>query len=385
MPDTTVIVRQDGTGDYTTISSAVAASNVSSGYYKIEIDDSNSYNESITFSPATGTATSSNYLWLTVSEANRHSGVAATSGHARVASGGSNNTFFINHDYGRIEYLQIDQLGTGRPVNFRANNLLMSRCIVKGTASVNGGVFVGPESTAAFIDNCLIQTCERGLYVNNSYVGAANVYVDQCTIVDSSGSANIYLYSVYGNALTTNFYNNGLAGVGSGADINLLNNDTHLIAHSGSHNAWDTDTTYFYSSTGSYTSSQDISSGGLTTTTTTANAMIVTDLTSGSENYTPVPATGAGSNLLLTNGTNRQGSEPDARQDFSTDIRGAARPTTAGKIDIGAFQITTAAGFKYWDGSAWADSTAVQYWNGSAWTDVTGIQYWNGSAWTDPS
>ena len=90
--------------------------------------------------------------------------------------------------------------------------------------------------------------------------------------------------------------------------------------------------------------------------------------------------------MLLGNGTNRIGSEPDSRQDFSTDIAGNPRVAKAGFVDIGAFQITEApAGFKYWDGSAWADSTAVQYWNGSAWTDVTGIQYWNGSAWTDPS
>ena len=49
------------------------------------------------------------------------------------------------------------------------------------------------------------------------------------------------------------------------------------------------------------------------------------------------------------------------------------------------FQIVKAPGFRYWDGSAFVDSTAVKYWDGSAWTDVTGVQYWDGSAWTDPS
>ena len=57
--------------------------------------------------------------------------------------------------------------------------------------------------------------------------------------------------------------------------------------------------------------------------------------------------------------------------------------TNDGRVRV--FQIVKAPGFKYWDGTAFVDSTAVQYWNGSAWTDVTGIQYWNGSAWTDPS
>ena len=49
------------------------------------------------------------------------------------------------------------------------------------------------------------------------------------------------------------------------------------------------------------------------------------------------------------------------------------------------FHMMKLPGFKYWDGSAFADSTAVQYWDGSAWTDVTGVKYWDGSAWADPS
>ena len=57
--------------------------------------------------------------------------------------------------------------------------------------------------------------------------------------------------------------------------------------------------------------------------------------------------------------------------------------TNDGRVRV--FQIVQAPGFKYWDGTAFVDSTAVQYWDGSAWVDVTGIQYWDGSAWTDPS
>lgn len=52
---------------------------------------------------------------------------------------------------------------------------------------------------------------------------------------------------------------------------------------------------------------------------------------------------------------------------------------------VRVFQIVKLPGFKYWDGTAFVDSTAVQYWDGSAWTDVTGVKYWDGSAWTDPS
>ena len=107
MADTTVTVRQDGTGDYTTISSAEAAGDVSSGYYKIEIDDSSTYNENVTIS-VTGTGSSSNYVWLTVSAGNRHAGIAASSGHARITGG-----LTVQEPYTRIEYLDIDAPSTG--------------------------------------------------------------------------------------------------------------------------------------------------------------------------------------------------------------------------------------------------------------------------------
>jgi hypothetical protein len=383
MADTTVTVRTDGTGDYTTITAAVAASDVSSGYYKIEIDDSSVYSAAVNLSPATGTPTSSNYMWLTVSDGNRHAGVAGT-GHASVNVAGT-QALQLSSDYARVEYLEIET-GSFNCIFVTADNVLISRCILHDSPYRG---FYTAASTSFSVDNSLIYGNARGLwsFTGNSITRTGNF--DYCTIVDNAGvnntETNVYLQANGSSGYQTlNFYNVALGG-GYAQDIVVGGSYTANVTHGGSNNAWDTDTSQFGSSTYSYTSSQDISSGGVTTTTTTANAMIVTDLTPGSENYTPVSATGAGSNLLLGNGSNRQGSEPDSRQDFSTDIRGKARPTTAGKIDIGAFQITTAAGFKYWDGSAWADSTAVQYWNGSAWTDVTGIQYWNGSAWTDPS
>jgi hypothetical protein len=100
---------------------------------------------------------------------------------------------------------------------------------------------------------------------------------------------------------------------------------------------------------------------------------------------TPQVATGGGSNALLGYAGNRIGSEPDSRQDFSTDIIGNPRTAKAGFIDVGPFQITAApAGFKYWNGTAWADSVSVKNWNGTAWVDVTAVKYWNGSTWADP-
>ena len=381
MADTTVSVKQDGTGDYTTIGSAVAAANVSSGYWKIEIQDSNTYNETVAIS--TASTTSSNYVWLTVASSHRHQGVSATSGHALLSS--SSYPLTLNSDYARVEYLEIFGTGTtALRVQNGCDNGLVSRCVMSTSSNANVA-YIFPIGTFS-MDNCVVH---GGTY-NTVQVYAANdvdLNIDFCTIVGGTdhalraeppGTNTLASRSdIYNTALdpsgNTSIITTGWSGSGNGS-----------WTHNGSHNAWDTDTSNFGSASGSYTNSQDISSGGVTTTTTTANAMIVTS-TTGNGNYTPVEATGSGSNLVLGNGTNRQGSEPDSRQDFSTDIRGAARPTSAGKIDIGAFQITTVPGFKYWNGSDFVDTTGVQYWNGSTWVDVTGIQYWNGSAWTDPS
>ena len=383
MPDTTVTVRKDGTGDYTTIVSAEAAANISTGYYKIEIDDSSEYSGPVVVN-VSGTPTINNYVWITVSEGNRHAGVAGT-GHARLRIGQFAAGVDLDSDYARLEYLEIDGAGNAASCAYiKQDNILVSRCIMHGAQRGMNWLM----STTSAIDNCLIYDNDIGIFTGTNTSINLIDNVDYCTIVDNAGSlaneTNIRWYMFRTNeTVTANLYNVVL-GDGNNQDMYVEYNSNRLTLN-GSHNAWDTDTSQLGSATNNLTNSQDISSGGVTTITTTANAYIVDDLSPGAENYTPVPATGAGSNLVLGNGVNRQGSEPDPRQDFSTDIRGAARPTSAGKIDIGAFQITTAAGFKYWDGSAWADSTAVQYWNGSAWTDVTGIQYWNGSAWTDPS
>jgi len=395
MPDTTVTIRKDGAGDYTTISSANAASDVSTGYYKMVVDDQGEYTSSINLTPNTGTATASNYVWLTVSEGNRHSGVAGT-GHARIVRG---PTLVILGDYSRLEYLELKgTAGGGQVVLVNGQNTLVSRCIIRSQSSITDyGIRVNasPGTRSAFVDNTLIYNVQyAGVdgIDNGSYSGS--IYCDFVTIAECGVGGGTYRHvglrvGVNTAGWSVNLYNCALAGNGV-YDYSAGNGFTATggwasITDAGSNNAWDNDDTWYAANSGSFSSSQTLS-GGLTTTTTTANAMIVTDLTTNTEDYTPVVATGAGSNLLLGTGVNRQGSEPDSRQDFSTDIAGNPRPTKAGSIDAGAFQITVAAaGFKYWTGSAWDDATNVQYWNGSAWTDVTAVQYWNGSAWTDPS
>lgn len=389
MADTTVTVRQDGTGDYTTIVSAMSAADISTGYYKIEIDDSNTYTENIGIS-ATGTATVDNYVWLTVSAGNRHSGVAANSGHARIV-GSFVYGLHVYTDFSRIEYLQINALANRQCIHINGNTeVLISRCLLLGPTTSDRAVY-GISNTAnvatkkLYVDNCVIS--------NTNYNGIRtaynqfHLYVDHCTIADNSissiYSSGVVLFTDTGGS-TVNLYNNILVDVPGysyiGSNLAGSSNGTTNITDSGSHNIYD-ETNRNSANNGSITDWVQATSISDTTSGSSVISVNETDLATLDytlTNLTVNPAAGSG--------TNRIGSEPDPRQDFSTDIAGNSRTTKAGYIDRGAYQVTVApAGFKYYNGSAWDDANGVQYYNGSAWVDVTGIQYWNGSAWTDPS
>ena len=389
MADTTVTVRQDGTGDYTTIASASAAANISSGYYKIEIDDSNTYTENVGISVGQ-TPTIDKYVWITVSAGNRHGGVAANSGHARIV-GSYLYGLNVYEDFTRIEYLQINAIPSRQCIFINGNtDVLVSRCLLLGPTGDSRSVYaISNTSNVAtkklYVDNCVISNSrDNGIRMAYNQI---HLYVDHCTIADNGTNGTYYggiAVFTDNSGSTVNLYNNILVDVPGysyiGSNLAGSSNGTTNITDSGSHNIYD-ETNRNSANNGSITDWVQATSISDTTSGSSVISVNETDLATLDytlTNLTVNPAAGSG--------TNRIGSEPDPRQDFSTDIAGNSRTTKAGYIDRGAYQVTVApASFKYWDGSAWADSTAVQYWNGSAWTDVTGIQYWNGSAWTDPS
>lgn len=379
MADTTVTVRQNGTGDYTTIASAETGANTSSGYYKIVIDDSNQYTESVTVS-GSSLSTSSNYIWITVSEGNRHDGVAGSG--ARVKKPTTQSVVFdVYEPYTRFEHLEVID---GYGFQVRGANCLISRCMVGGP-SANRNIS-DIQTGNLFVDNCAFYGATQTAIMSSN--GGSLLHIDHCTVQTGSTTANQNYAGIRhiasNSGKETNLYNTILvdtyAYAYSAGATSASASGTTNITDSGSNNTYDgvrANGLNQGSITGwiSVSSISDTSSGS---TTISVNETSYSTLDYTLTNLTVNPAAGAG--------TNRIGSEPDARQDFSTDIAGNARTTKAGYIDIGAYQVSAApAGFKYWDGAAWADSTAVQYYNGSAWVDVTGIQYWNGSAWTDPS
>lgn len=301
-------------------------------------------------------------------------------------------------DYTRIEYLQLNpgynHIGI---YTLDADGVLISRCLIIGsptstTQQASYGLYIQKTGDTSnhyetFIDNCVITATEDcGIF---HYADNAGLYVDYCVFANNVASqafvrqAGLKVVATTAGSITS-LYNTIIVdcltrSYSAGSSFTSLGGTTNVTDY-GSHNTYD--------ASASNTNNQ----GSITDW---VQATSISDTTSGSSVISVVETARQTLDYTLTNltvnpaaasGTNRIGSEPDSRQDFSIDIAGNPRTTKAGYIDRGAYQVTVApASIKYWDGAAWANSTAVQYWNGSAWTDVTGVQYWNGSAWTDPS
>jgi hypothetical protein len=361
-----------GGGDYTTIAAWETATNLNSGadIWKGEIADNSAYDESVVFD-VDGTSTTS-YVWLSTASANRHAGISGT-GHGRVTYTGTGNAALIASasDYLRISDLEVHRtaagMGTGDEgirVN-DADNALLQYLILwtDETSAINND---GVATESAFdntaktlsIDNCAIYGWNRA-GVNTRFMdGSGALNIDHCTIVyNGDGSlAHTAPTNYTGNLQcddaigTVSIYNNNFATMinldSATWDHNIANVPNTGGTLQGSHNAAEADANVedeqFTTNTAS--SWQFDASG--TTDSTAATAFIVTDFTGITTfDFTPVDDA---NNSLLDNGTDRQGSEPDSRQDFSIDLAGETRPTTG--VTIGAIQLasSSAAAPQYW-------------------------------------
>lgn len=351
----TVTVAKTGSPDYSTIQSAVDDCSVlidAGKWYKIEITDAVDYTEGVNINAAEiTTPTIDHYLWLTTSGAARHDGTR-NSGARIIPAGGSVAAINVLMNYTRVDWLEVFNNTTNAsqaPVFIQGgvNNVLFSHCFITGDTTNNKDALeLAGFNSPIYVDNCVISSgngnANQGLFLRGDTGGGdTDVYVDHCFIYGEY--AGIGSRSSTGNTLTWNLYNT--AGISPGNSYGFCDmdgsynraNSSATQVFTGTNNLAVTGTSI--QGTNSLTSGQ--TSASWTATTTATNAVIVTSTTSNSEDFTPVLATGGGVNELLENGTNRIGSEPDVRQDFSVDITGATRGAT--NVDIGAYQISASA------------------------------------------
>ena len=340
--------------DHTTISSAVSwfQSNHdfdTDGIGTISIEDNSEYNENVSISGIAGTVSATAYLKITVAEANRHSGVAGT-GHARVrGSSNGSHVFTVSQDYTVIEHLEIQQDSAGGSdegvrITGNIDDVLISKCIIwtDSAAGDTDGVYTGNWNASYSIDNCILYGWKRGGIHLQEYSGGATqtVNIDNCTLI-GCGNGGTDEGSIVsrdaGGGCTLNIYNTAsLDAVGGRDYLSYLGSPS---TWAGSHNA---DSDGSLTTVGITTNAQQ----NLTTSDTTQSTgsyFVVNSLTAGSEDFLLLDDSAG--NKAYGNATNRVGSEPDSRQDFSLDIAGNTRSTTSPSPDIGASEYTTGGAF----------------------------------------
>ncbi|MEL0098037.1 MAG: hypothetical protein VW907_00610 [Opitutae bacterium] len=412
------IVRTIGSGrDYSTIA-AWEAGNTTGGWdtstantdiWKGVIMDASAFDERVVISATTGTRSSSSYQWLTVDSSVRHAGVPGGTNYARLDSSTLRTAISIQDDYFRLSDLEIT--GTANDgggssilggVSVTANHVLIEKCMIwqKNGQSYNspadkeyyGITNMGSDSgDTIYIDNCLIFGWATAGVMDRDGA-AATFYIDYCTIClngdgdeEAGYTGNLGTSFSSTNNSTYNLYNNCFAGIGgpfhgqtrnTSVDWEIYNQGNSTGNYAGSYNGLTSSSLEEISSQNtSNTMSNWVYAAGGVTTSTASTAFIFTDLTfdanddPSSIDFTPV---NHANNALLSAGTNRIGSEPDSRQDFSVDLAGSTRSAT--NTDLGAITLVTSTvsdRFKFYSNNAWSGVKPMKYWNGTQWQTVS--------------
>lgn len=365
-------IQAGGGGDYTTVSAwESAAPSFGNDIWKGEIDDNSEYNENVAFGNA-GTPSSTSYYWLTGGASNRHAGVVGT-GHPRIR-GSTNGSHVIDVggvDWTRIEWLEIQQDSTGTSdegIRLQPNdtNVLISHCIIwtVQTTAQQDGIYLSDSGSGSAnagsvsIDNCIIYGFVRAKIHCQQFeaqaAGTWTINIDHCTLIHNRTAGDGRAGAVFiesANAsdnITVNVYNTiGYMEEDIGAGEVFVDGGgaagrtapTGTVTWNGSHNLrGDIGTEIEIDGTNNLTNSQFATSGDADTSQSSGSFVVFENIVLGSEDFRLLDD--AAGNLAARNGTNRQGSEPDSRQDFSVTVTGETRPTTG--VDIGADQFISA-------------------------------------------
>lgn len=314
------------------------------GIATIQIIDTGTYNEALTLSGISGTPSATAYLHITSNASDPISGPTWEN-----TSVGNNEVVLISTSYTEISNLTIylNNSGSSREgirVSSGMTGVLISRCKIyaSGSSSDQDGIYAGAYDVTVYVDHCYITGFGRAcLHPQNFNAGATqNWYVDHCSLgsklfsgeQDGGGLSvyratnayyNIYVYNTFaydigGSTDSANFNEFFFAGgtINWYGDYNV-SNDASAETRWGTTNNWGTVT---------FTESEP-SSG--------ENAWL-TEIDSATPSAIDLSVAGENSYTVTQNGTDRSGSEPDARQDFSTDILGTTRSVpTIGAYEFG--------------------------------------------------
>ncbi len=354
-----VVEKTIGSGkDHATI--ALWESNVGvygTDIYKGIIQEDAAFDENVTLLGSTGTPSATSYLWLTTDPANRHAGIAGT-GHGRMENTtAAAHCLTISQNWVRVDWLEIQQATStgesaeGIRLGSGVSDVLISYNIIWSSIarSDQDGIYSASSGIDVAIDNCLIYGWNRAA-IHHQANSVGDWSIDHCGLhsrgndgtsgADKSGAVKMQDGDTGSTVVAYNTW--GISeGIGDGNDRSWWDEGGTAVTWSGTHNAhWNA---LRFLGTDNMTNWQNMSDGWADVTKSTGSWLVLTETDIATFDGTLLDD--AAGNLPAGNGTNRQGSEPDARQDFSVDITGSARPTTG--VDQGAHQVSAAAGPTY--------------------------------------
>lgn len=348
--------------------------------YQGLISDNEEYDEggTLTLLGSTGTPSITSYLWLTVDPANRHAGVAGT-GHARMRMDvTANKVISIEKSFTRVDWLevQLDTIGDSDEairVTIDVTDVLVDYCVIWSDQDHEDqdGIYCGGSygTLNVNISNCIIYGFLRAQIIVQNFSQSAEDpntgSINHCTLIHQtatdSGTPNwggVFLrashvdtdvtYAIFNTIAYSELGTTSEGFADGGGPITPATRTTPegTVTWNGSHNLrGDLGTENEIDGTNNLTDSLFATDGDSEASQSSGAFVVFQDITPGTENFLLLDAEAG--NLAARNGTNRQGSEPDARQDFSVAIDGP-RPTSG--VDIGASQFAESAQYIYPDG-----------------------------------
>ncbi len=346
-----------GGGDYTTVTAWESGCAALGGdlICKGEIQDATFYDETVTISVG-GTGTATSYVWLTVSPAFRHYGVAGVGAGVR--------RFIVQTKFTHLSWLDIhchDSTSSRGIQLFDSDGSLIDYCIVRssrgeGAPAMDGISVNSAQNKTVYISNCIVYGWNRAAILLDSDAitnTSFTVYLDHNTI-----SSELYLTGTVAEGGPVFAW---MDGTGNTHDIVCFNNIFYVEegAHGpiadgagGVRGSYTLGQVNWYGSnnlggdqsdpvkdldagSGDATAAWQVATDGHAATSKTSGAWVVFEnITHGSEVFLLLDAEAG--NLAAGNAVDRVGLEPDPRQHFEVDITGVFRPFT--DICIGAHQ-----------------------------------------------
>ncbi len=319
---TTTVDIHKTTGDYSTVQSALDASDTRGGIYIAEITDNAEYTESIDVDTVNGaTQDEDRYVRLTAESSVRHDGTPDSGARIRSSSG---HVFTLDLDYFVIDHLEVHQdSGNSSEEGFRVNSDIVrfwaDSCLILQTAvdasNQADGFYATNDNVTATFTNCILDGWDR----------------DGIAVLGSTGTNTVQIYySAFSNIgnrcvlMELNGATVSVAAINSWFDPELTGSSQEPVDSTGTTNGTGTATYNAYTttdadeivssnfSTRTQSNNNDASTDGLTTV-ITEDGIIVTTTGIGAFDYTLKEATGGGDNHAFANGTATLGTPIETR------------------------------------------------------------------------